>query len=192
MQDMASGTLDLIGGLARSSAGPAAPRQTPAPSQLTIFYDGAVNVYEDVPPDKAHAIMLLLGSIGDRQGRGADASTSTNSVAVGTVASNPATCVSRLPPVGTATVFKQPFSRPSTPPPSSPFQVPQLDRKPQQLVGKRTQAELPFARKASLARFLEKRKDRVQAKAVDPAEEENCEASNKKLKLGDRDMVPPE
>ncbi|XP_062110177.1 protein TIFY 6B-like isoform X2 [Humulus lupulus] len=33
-----------------------------SPAQLTIFYGGSVNVYEDISPEKAQAIMFLAGS----------------------------------------------------------------------------------------------------------------------------------
>ncbi|XP_062118052.1 protein TIFY 6B isoform X2 [Humulus lupulus] len=39
-----------------------APKSSSAPAQLTIFYGGSVNVYDDISPEKAQAIMLLAGN----------------------------------------------------------------------------------------------------------------------------------
>ncbi|GLJ10342.1 hypothetical protein SUGI_0126500 [Cryptomeria japonica] len=45
------------------AAGSAVPeKQSGATAQLTIFYDGMVNVYDDLSADKAQAIMLLASS----------------------------------------------------------------------------------------------------------------------------------
>ncbi|PQQ15463.1 protein TIFY 6B isoform X2 [Prunus yedoensis var. nudiflora] len=51
-QNMAVGTADLRN----------ASKSSGAPAQLTIFYAGSVNVYDDISPEKAQAIMLLAGN----------------------------------------------------------------------------------------------------------------------------------
>ncbi|KAL6007254.1 1,2-dihydroxy-3-keto-5-methylthiopentene dioxygenase [Asimina triloba] len=38
------------------------PTEWPPVGQMTIFYDGKVNVYEGIPPEKARLIMQLAGS----------------------------------------------------------------------------------------------------------------------------------
>ncbi|KAH9329657.1 hypothetical protein KI387_001765, partial [Taxus chinensis] len=44
-------------------------------AQLTIFYAGNVNVYENIPPEKAHEIMLMAGSVNSVHAMGTDSST---------------------------------------------------------------------------------------------------------------------
>ncbi|KAL4574357.1 hypothetical protein LXL04_021186 [Taraxacum kok-saghyz] len=131
-----------------------------APSQLTIFYGGMVNVYDDISPEKAQAIMFLAGN-------GVSVSTPTpRTQAQAQVAPtlspiNVQPCSAISSPMS---VSSHPVGGPTnkddgvktvTPPTKvdSPRVINSLE--------KVMQSAVPQARKASLARFLEKRKERV-------------------------------
>uniref|UniRef100_A0A0E0D1W2 Protein TIFY n=1 Tax=Oryza meridionalis TaxID=40149 RepID=A0A0E0D1W2_9ORYZ len=106
--------------------------------QLTIFYGGKVLVFDDFPAEKAKDLMQMASK---------SSSTAQNSVllpssATATVTDN--TKVSAVPAPASAL----PVAQANAPKPVRP-----------------NAADLPQARKASLHRFLEKRKDRLQAKA---------------------------
>ncbi|XP_029128293.1 protein TIFY 6B isoform X1 [Cajanus cajan] len=146
-------------------------------AQLTIFYGGTVNVFEDISAEKAQAIMLLAGT-----------SIST--------ASNMAKPKVHVPISKLAAGDGVPVSQPANTPPgsrlSSPLSVsshtgapsgsgststdeflaakttgvpttPVSNVEPPKVVSATTMltSAVPQARKASLARFLEKRKERV-------------------------------
>ncbi|MCO5590805.1 hypothetical protein L7F22_044780 [Adiantum nelumboides] len=115
--------------------------------QLTMFYAGSVRVYEDVPAQKAQAILLLASGIS--RGDSYHAGYAINNVrAMNGIQSRPPT-----PPliIQSSTAESTDVSN-LTRPAAKPF--------------RRSQAELPFARKASLTRFLEKRKERVEEKVL--------------------------
>lgn len=104
--------------------------------QMTIFYGGQVVVLDDLPADKAKHIMML-------------ASTSSS----GGGAQN----------YHTSAVFSPPVVHSPSESATTTFSVQEQVKKPSPeiaLVG-----DLPIARKNSLARFLEKRKDRIVANA---------------------------
>eukprot|EP00253_Pinus_taeda_P029201 PITA_29201 len=115
-------------------------------AQLTIFYGGAVNVYDDIPADKAEAILLIASS--------------------GSYSSYPRTRVQNGP---CATQTEQKTSLP----------VVRLSDETgihNQPASCKVNIDLPITRKHSLQRFLEKRKERLNAIAKSPytaAEKDN-------------------
>ncbi|KVI05428.1 protein TIFY 6B-like isoform X1 [Cynara cardunculus var. scolymus] len=151
-----------------------------APAQLTIFYGGMVNVYDDISAEKAQAIMFLAGN---------GASVSTPQPRVQAQAPIPRT------PAGDAVYVSEPINMQPCSALSSPMSVSShpvgqstavptnKDEAAKTVGGSVTpiskvdtprvinsleqvmQSAVPQARKASLARFLEKRKERVMASA---------------------------
>ncbi|KAL6974632.1 hypothetical protein U1Q18_028816 [Sarracenia purpurea var. burkii] len=110
----------------------------PETAQMTIFYAGQVIVFNDFPEDKAKEVMLLAGKGSPHNPATAFASTQLHKP-VEPTRPTPTTVV---PNFGND-VIQEPAQRP-----------------PQPYV-----SDLPIARKASLTRFLEKRKDRIIARA---------------------------
>lgn len=173
----------------------------PPSAQLTIFYAGTVNVYDDIPADKAQGLMLLAASARPTKMTNQPPRSSLMSMVVAT---------------GGHTPISSPFP-PSLPnrvcsmTPQAPLQKPQASSQPnpsaavslstgdsqanQNLATSISQQEasmssatvitpapvapraVPQARKASLARFLEKRKERIGTKAPYPTKKSPDDAS---------------
>lgn len=136
---LANGSTSSRSGMLPMSSPPANP------GQLTIFYGGSVCVYDSVPPEKAQAIMLIAAAA-------AAASKSNGTAAV-------------KPPVMSATnaiqaMLTRSLSLQST---SVANGQAQAAADPSSIC--KLQADLPIARRHSLQRFLEKRRDRVVSKA---------------------------
>ncbi|XP_021909900.1 protein TIFY 6B-like [Carica papaya] len=156
-------------------------KMTGSPAQLTIFYAGTVNVFQDISPEKAQAIMFMAGT-------GSSMMTHPK-VHVPAPSSKPA--------AGDGSPVNQPISTPPSSGLSSPLSVsshtgaqsgsgststedmmaaktvgiataPVSKVEPPKMVNAVGSVSatsmipsVPQARKASLARFLEKRKERV-------------------------------
>ncbi|XP_049389227.1 protein TIFY 6B-like isoform X2 [Solanum stenotomum] len=159
-------------------------KSSAAPAQLTIFYGGTVNVFDDISPEKAQAIMFLAGH------GCAPPNVVQPRFQLQASASKPAAadgvCVNQTPNMLPASGLSSPMSVSSHPigqsdgssgnkddmkmsktANSSVTPLVKLDTSKIVTslgpVGATTimTAAVPQARKASLARFLEKRKERV-------------------------------
>ncbi|KAK4798328.1 hypothetical protein SAY86_030654 [Trapa natans] len=121
-----------------------ATAEEPKAAQMTIFYAGQVIVFNDFPADKAKEV-LLLASKGSNSQVFAPQPTLAPKIQINSVEVEPNT--RGLPPSSVI---------------SNPVQD-CLPRPVEQIV-----SDLPIARRNSLHRFLEKRKDRITAKSPYP------------------------
>ncbi|XXG42166.1 hypothetical protein AAC387_Pa01g2500 [Persea americana] len=143
-----------------SSISPRAAASEGSFGQLTIFYDGKVNVYEGVPPDKARMIMQLAGSPNNNGCLPCDVTTTASTasplsrtmpscVRMGAAASSPP-----LPVVTSSTNVQAQQQGKTGQYSQEGIEEGKVSR----------ESEGPASRKACLQRYLEKRKDRVRFK----------------------------
>ncbi|XP_007045244.2 PREDICTED: protein TIFY 6B [Theobroma cacao] len=159
-----------------------------SPAQLTIFYAGTVNVYEDITPEKAQAIMYLA-----QNGSSVASSVAHPKVQVQTPISKPVQ-VDSVPanqlintqlssglssPLSVSshngaqsrsgsTTTDEVMACKSTGTPTTPIskmEPPKMVNTMGSVAATSMMPSVPQARKASLARFLEKRKERVMSAA---------------------------
>ncbi|OIT21055.1 PREDICTED: protein TIFY 6B-like [Nicotiana attenuata] len=162
-----------------------APKTSAGPAQLTIFYAGSVSVYDNISPEKAQAIMLLAGNA---QPAGIPSTTSTaspvqripKSSSVDAFVGNkchrttspsfsspiPITTHGASQSIGVSNNTNQiTMSIRSigvlTNSPSNKTEPSKVVRSQESHPPSHTLSAVPQARKASLARFLEKRKERI-------------------------------
>ncbi|KOM26841.1 hypothetical protein LR48_Vigan325s001300 [Vigna angularis] len=156
-------------------------RPSPPSAQLTIFYGGTVKVFDDISAEKAQAIMLLAGSSVSVAPSMVQPKVHVPKLAAGDGVPVPATQPANTPPgsglsspisvsshtgaqSGSGSTSTDEFlAAKTTGVPTTPVS----NVEPPKVVSAATMltSAVPQARKASLARFLEKRKERVTSAA---------------------------
>ncbi|KAB2072495.1 hypothetical protein ERO13_A07G018400v2 [Gossypium hirsutum] len=114
---------------------------SPAQSQLTIFYGGKVSVFDAISAEKIQEIMLIAATV---------AAADVGSVDM----KNAATDYATISPALTRCPSLQSTATASASPQAQLYPLPRTSFS-------KLQAELPIARRHSLQRFLEKRRDRL-------------------------------
>ncbi|CAB4265215.1 unnamed protein product [Prunus armeniaca] len=157
-----------------------------SPSQLTIFYAGTVNVYDDISPEKVQAMMLLAGNGSSISSNAAQPKTQAPSAKFPVEDGVPVNQPTNTPPSGLSSPLSvsshtgvQSVSGSTN---TDELMAPRTTGHPTSPVSKMEPPKIvnavgsvaatslipsavPQARKASLARFLEKRKERVMISA---------------------------
>ncbi|KAK3213359.1 hypothetical protein Dsin_018065 [Dipteronia sinensis] len=135
-----------------------APVDTQA-AQMTIFYNGQVIVFNDFPAEKAKELMLLasMGNFNNHTTIPSVPAKTHNAFASNLAAKSPIV----PPPTGPIEPNSSVPSSSNTIPNFGNNPVPEQVQPPQRSVT----CDLPIARRNSLHRFLEKRKDRIVARA---------------------------
>ncbi|XP_019198565.1 PREDICTED: protein TIFY 10a-like isoform X2 [Ipomoea nil] len=154
-QNTVNGTSRTVeeGTNAAASISKEAPKEAPKAAQLTIFYSGKVMVFDEFPADKARAVMLLASKSSPQSARGVFQTAGVDKL---DLPADGAAVVATSTPVDPPKPMASPppLPPPPVPPPTQPAAAAPAPA-----------PDLPIARRSSLHRFLEKRKDRATARA---------------------------